>query len=178
MRLAIIAINFAVITAMTSQITGCGLTQKVSEGTVSLTKSIFYKEIKILHLDLSAREAANKNAQGIALSTVVRIYQLKDRKAFDSANYQSLFAQDSTVVNADLLAQKDIRVRPGESVTVDIPLEKEAQYVGVAGMFISPDQSEDSWRVVLGREDLDSDKARVIELNSQALVLQMQEDAS
>ena len=176
MRLAIIAINFAVITGMVSLVTGCGLTQKVSEGTVSLTKSIFYKEIKTLHLDLSAREAANKNAQGIALSTVVRIYQLKDRKAFDSANYQSLFAQDSTVVKADLLAQKDVRVRPGESVTVDIPFENEAQYVAVAGMFISPDQSEDSWRVVLRREDLDPDKARVIELNSQALVLLMPED--
>ncbi|MBJ8708304.1 type VI secretion system lipoprotein TssJ [Citrobacter portucalensis] len=176
MRLAIIAINFAVITGMVSLVTGCGLTQKVSEGTVSLTKSIFYKEIKTLHLDLSAREAANKNAQGIALSTVVRIYQLKDRKAFDSANYQSLFAQDSTVVKADLLAQRDVRVRPGESVTVDIPFENEAQYVAVAGMFISPDQSEDSWRVVLRREDLDPDKARVIELNSQALVLLMPED--
>ncbi|EHL86074.1 type VI secretion system lipoprotein TssJ [Citrobacter portucalensis] len=176
MRLAIIAINFAVITGMVSLVTGCGMTQKVSEGTVSLTKSIFYKEIKTLHLDLSAREAANKNAQGIALSTVVRIYQLKDRKAFDSANYQSLFAQDSTVVKADLLAQRDVRVRPGESVTVDIPLENEAQYVAVAGMFISPDQSEDSWRVVLRREDLDPDKARVIELNSQALVLLMPED--
>ena len=176
MRLAIIAINFAVITGMVSLVTGCGLTQKVSEGTVSLTKSIFYKEIKTLHLDLSAREAANKNAQGIALSTVVRIYQLKDRKAFDSANYQSLFAQDSTVVKADLLAQKDVRVRPSESVAVDIPFENEAQYVAVAGMFISPDQSEDSWRVVLRREDLDPDKARVIELNSQALVLLMPED--
>ncbi|WOR30765.1 type VI secretion system lipoprotein TssJ [Citrobacter portucalensis] len=176
MRLAIIAINFAVITGMVSLVTGCGLTQKVSEGTVSLTKSIFYKEIKTLHLDLSAREAANKNAQGIALSTVVRIYQLKDRKAFDSANYQSLFAQDSTVVKADLLAQRDVRVRPGESVAVDIPFENEAQYVAVAGMFISPDQSEDSWRVVLRREDLDPDKARVIELNSQALVLLMPED--
>ncbi|MHA0517069.1 type VI secretion system lipoprotein TssJ [Citrobacter portucalensis] len=176
MRLAIIAINFAVITGMASLVTGCGLTQKVSEGTVSLTKSIFYKEIKTLHLDLSAREAANKNAQGIALSTVVRIYQLKDRKAFDSANYQSLFAQDSTAVKADLLAQRDVRVRPGESVTVDIPFENEAQYVAVAGMFISPDQSEDSWRVVLRREDLDPDKARVIELNSQALVLLMPED--
>lgn len=41
MRLAIIAINFAVITGMTSLVSGCGLTQKVSEGTVSLTKSIF-----------------------------------------------------------------------------------------------------------------------------------------
>ncbi|QMR47578.1 type VI secretion system lipoprotein TssJ [Citrobacter freundii] len=120
--------------------------------------------------------SVNKNAQGIALSTVVRIYQLKDRKAFDSANYQSLFAEDSTVVKADLVAQKDIRVRPGESVTLDIPLETEAQYIAVAGMFISPKQSEDSWRVVLSREDLDPDKARIIELKTQGLALMPLED--
>lgn len=171
MRWAIIAINVAVITGVASLLTGCGLTQTVSESTVSLTKSIFYKEIKTLHLDFLAREAVNKNAQGIALSAVVRIYQLKDRKAFDSANYQSLFAEDSTVVKADLVAQKDIRVRPGESVTLDIPLETEAQYIAVAGMFISPEQSEDSWRVVLSREDLDPDKARIIELKTQGLAL-------
>ncbi len=69
-----------------------------------------------------------------------------------------------------------IRVRPGESVTVDIPLEKEAQYIAVAGMFISPDQTEDSWRVVLSREDLEPDKARVIELKSQGLALLAQEN--
>jgi type VI secretion system protein VasD len=176
MRLAIIAINVTVITGIASLLTGCGLTQTVSESTVSLTKSIFYKEIKTLHLDFLAREAVNKNAQGIALSTVVRIYQLKDRKAFDSANYQSLFAEDSTVVKADLVAQKDIRVRPGESVTLDIPLETEAQYIAVAGMFISPKQSEDSWRVVLSREDLDPDKARIIELKTQGLALMPLED--
>lgn len=32
---------------------GCGLTQTVMDGTVSITKSIFYKKIKTLHLDLS-----------------------------------------------------------------------------------------------------------------------------
>lgn len=69
-----------------------------------------------------------------------------------------------------------VLIRPGESVTVDIPLEKEAQYVAVAGMFISPEQSEDSWRVVLHREDLDPDKARVLELNNQTLALRVQED--
>jgi hypothetical protein len=31
---------------------GCGLTQTVTDGTVSITKSIFYKKIKTLHLDL------------------------------------------------------------------------------------------------------------------------------
>lgn len=29
---------------------GCGLTQSVADGTVSVTKSIFYKQIKTLHL--------------------------------------------------------------------------------------------------------------------------------
>lgn len=38
-------------------------------------------------------------------------------------------------------------------------------------MFISPEQSEDSWRVVLSREDLDPDKARIIELKTQGLAL-------
>lgn len=42
-------------------------------------------------------------------------------------------------------------------------------------MFISPDLSEDSWRVVLRREDLDPDNARVIELNTQTLALMAQE---
>lgn len=80
------------------------------------------------------------------------------------------------MVKADLVAQKDIRVRPGESVTLDIPLETEAQYIAVAGMFISPKQSEDSWRVVLSREDLDPDKARIIELKTQGLALMPLED--
>jgi len=156
---------------ITSTITGCGLTQKVSEGTIALTESIFYKEIKTLHLDIVARQAANKNAQGVALSTVVRIYQLKDRKAFDSASYQLLFAEDSTIVKADLLSQKDIRVRPGENITLNIPMEPEAQYIAIAGMFISPDLSENTWRKVMTFDDLDPDTARIIELDSQAITL-------
>ncbi|WP_318367416.1 type VI secretion system lipoprotein TssJ [Enterobacter sp.] len=171
MRRAIIAINIIMLAIITSTITGCGLTQKVSEGTIALTESIFYKQIKTLHLDIVARQAANKNAQGVALSTVVRIYQLKDRKAFDSASYQLLFAEDSTIVKADLLSQKDIRVRPGENITLNIPMEPEAQYIAIAGMFISPDLSENTWRKVMTFDDLDPDTARIIELDSQAITL-------
>lgn len=39
-----------------------------------------------------------------------------------------------------------------------------------------PEQSEDSWRVVLSREDLDPDKARIIELKTQGLALMPLED--
>jgi type VI secretion system protein VasD len=155
---------------------GCGLTQKVTDGTVAVTKSIFYKQVKILHLDIRAREAMNNNAGGMALSTVVRIYQLKDRKAFDSTDYPSLFAADSQALKADLVAEKDIRLQPGGAMIVDMPMEENAQYVAVAGMFMSPDQVNNTWRVILSRDDLSPDKARIIEAGDNSLTLKPMKD--
>lgn len=157
--------------AMTVALSGCGLTQKVSDGTVAVTKSIFYKQVKTLHLDIQARDGVNNNASGAALATVVRIYQLKDRKTFDGTDYPSLFAEDSQAIKADLVAEKDIRIRPGAAVSIDVPLDEKAQYVAVAGMFLAPDITNDTWRLVLSRDDLDPDKTRQIELNNQGMTL-------
>ncbi len=157
--------------ATTLTLSGCGLTQKVSDGTVAVTKSIFYKQVKTLHLDIQAREAINNNAAGAPLATVVRIYQLKDRKVFDDTDYPSLFAQDSQAIKADLVAENDIRIRPGGAVAIDVPLAEEAKFVAVAGLFLDPDLTNNTWRLVLSRDDLDPDKARKIELNHQGMTL-------
>jgi len=138
-------------------------------------------ESHVLHYEKSpphirAREAVNSNARGVALSTVVRIYQLKDRKTFDSTDYPSLFKADSQAIRADLVAEKDIRLQPGGAVMVDMPMEENAQYVAVAGMFMSPDPENNTWRVVLSRDDLDPDKARVIEAGNNQLTLQALND--
>ncbi|WLI76921.1 type VI secretion system lipoprotein TssJ [Kosakonia sp. H02] len=162
--------------ALALLLAGCGLTQKVTDGTVSVTKSIFFRQVKTLHLDIRAREAVNSNASGISLSTVVRIYQLKDRKAFDSTDYPSLFASDSQAVKGEVVAQKDIRLQPGGAVLVDLPMEEEAQYVAVAAMFLAPDQKNNTWRVVLSRDDLDPDKPRIIEAGENRLALKPVED--
>lgn len=162
----------ALTAGITLMLTGCGLTQKVTDGTVAVTKSIFYKQIKTVHLDIRAREAVNSNASGAALSTVVRIYQLKDRKTFDTTDYPSLFKADSQAIEADLVAEKDIRLQPGGAVMVDMPMDESAQYVAVAGMFMSPDQANNTWRVVLSRDELDPDKARVIEAGNNRLTLE------
>lgn len=157
-------------------LSGCGLTQKVTDGTVAATKSIFYRQVKTLHLDIRAREAVNSNAGGIPLSTVVRIYQLKDRQAFDSTDYPSLFARDSQALKADIVAQKDIRLLPGGAVLVDMPMDDAARYVAVAAMFLAPDQANDTWRVVLTRDDLDPDKPRIIDAGDNRLVLKPVEE--
>lgn len=157
--------------AATVSLSGCGLTQKVSEGTKAMTTAIFYKQVRTLHLDIRARAALNVNDDGIPLPTVLRLYQLKDRKAFDGADYPALFTADSPVVKADLLAEKDIRLKPGEAVQIDMPMEETAQYVAVAAMFLAPDQTRNTWRVVIPRQDLDPDNARLIEVSDNRLTL-------
>lgn len=125
---------------------------------------------------IRAREGVNNNAKGASLATVVRIYQLKDRKAFDSTDYPSLFAMDSQAIKADLVAEKDIRLRPGESFSLDMPMEEAAQFVAVAGMFMAPDQENNTWRLVITRDELDPDTPRIIEASNNSLTLQPLKD--
>ena len=40
-------------------LTGCGLTQKISDSTSSAVKSVFYKQVNVLHLDVTARAELN-----------------------------------------------------------------------------------------------------------------------
>ncbi|WP_422824048.1 type VI secretion system lipoprotein TssJ [Xenorhabdus entomophaga] len=151
--------------------TGCGLTQTISDGTVEMTKSIFYKKVKNVHLDLQVRDGTNLNDNGIALSTMVRIYQLKDRKAFDVIEYQNIFTDDINAIQPDVLSEKDLQLRPGESYSLDMPLETEAQYVAVVAMFHSPDLTKNNWQIVIPKTELEPDKARQIELKDQAIRL-------
>lgn len=94
-------------------LSGCGLTQSVSDGTQSVATSIFYKQVKTLHLDFTARDELNPDDDGTALATDVWVYQLKDRKTFDKADYATLLTDASNVLKADLLAEKDAWIRPG-----------------------------------------------------------------
>ncbi|WP_226572260.1 type VI secretion system lipoprotein TssJ [Mangrovibacter yixingensis] len=163
--------QFVLAAGLSILLAGCGVTQKVAESSAAVTKSVFYKQVKTLHLDIRAREAVNTNDSGVALSTVVRIYQLKERKVFDRTDYSSLFTGGGQVLKADLLAEKEVRLQPGSTAMVNMPMNESTRYVAVAGMFISPDQGDNTWRVVLSRDELHPDKSRIIEAGNNQLVL-------
>ncbi|WP_342753953.1 type VI secretion system lipoprotein TssJ [Pantoea sp. MBD-2R] len=156
-------------------LTGCGLTQSVTDGTKSAFNSVFYKKIKVLHLDFSAREALNidvRENNSLSESVVVRVYQLKDRKTFDKTVYQQLLKDGDTVLKADLLSSRDVVVKPGGDVNLNMPMEADAQFVAVAGLFRHPDMINNSWKLVIQREDLDPDKPRVLQAGNNHLTLQ------
>jgi len=128
----------------------CGLTQAVSDGTVSATRAIFYKKIKVLHLDFEPRAAANADEGQTPLATMVQVYQLRDRQKVDAADYQKLLRDADTTLKEDIVASKSLLVMPKGSVTLNMPMNEEAKFVAVVGLFNRPDGREEAdtsgWR--------------------------------
>ena len=155
-------------------LSGCGLAQKVADGTASTAQAIFYKQVKTLHLDLNGRSAINtdvKEMSGLSVPVLVRVYQLKGSKALQNATYDDLVDQAERVLRDDLLDERVVVVKPGEAAQLSTPLLGEAKYVAVVALFRSPDVTENTWRVVLPRDDLEPDQARVLELGDNRLTL-------
>lgn len=153
---------------------GCGLSQRVVDGGSSVAHGIFYKQVKVLHLDFSARAALNTQAtdmSALSVSTLVRVYQLKDRKALDKSDYQSLLSNSSNVLGKDLLDEHWLVVKPGAGAQLNAALANETKFVAVVALFRSPDRQQGNWRLALARDELDPDYPRVIELGGNALNL-------
>ncbi|MDI3395114.1 type VI secretion system lipoprotein TssJ [Pseudomonas sp. V98_8] len=155
-------------------LSACGVTQSVTDATTSTTEAIFYKQVKTLHLDLSGRAALNTagiDMNALSVPTLVRVYQLRDRKALEKANYDSLLSQDEHVLSADLLDKRTLVVKPDQGAQLNIPLDKQARYIAVVALFREVDNRADTWRLTLARDDLDPDRVRVIELGDNRLTL-------
>nr|WP_257469471.1 type VI secretion system lipoprotein TssJ [Pantoea allii] len=164
---------------MAFSLAGCGITQGVADSTQSAFNAVFYKKIKVLHLDFTAREALNTDAResnSLSVPVVIRIYQLKDRKTFDKTLYQQLLQEGDTILKADLLARRDVVVKPGGDASLNMPMEAGAQFVAVAGLFRHPDRVKNTWKLVIQREDLDPDKPRILEAGNNYLMLQPLKD--
>ncbi|EGT0042297.1 type VI secretion system lipoprotein TssJ, partial [Cronobacter sakazakii] len=89
---------------------------------------------------------------GMPLATDVWVYQLKDRQAFEKADYATLQSDADTVLGVDLVAEKDVWIRPGTTVSLDMPLDEETQYVALVAQFRSPDARKNDWRLATGAD--------------------------
>ena len=153
-------------------LSGCGVLQGVKDGTTNVTKSIFYTKLKILKIDLVARNGLNQNERGQSLSTVVRIYQLRDKQNYEVASYRDLLNQDKTILGNDLVeGYKQYTIRPGETISLDETLDKETKYVGIVAFYnrVGEDQP---WKMLLSTKQLKNKKPLVVELVDNKVVIQ------
>ncbi|WP_449433881.1 type VI secretion system lipoprotein TssJ [Pseudomonas putida] len=171
------AFNLITVAAIATVQSGCGLMQTVADGTTSTATAIFYKQVKTLHLDFSGRAALNTDAadmSGLSVSTLVRVYQLRDDKTLQKLTYDNLLSQGEQLIRHDLLSERAVVIKPGEGAQLTMPLDKDAAFVAVVALFRTPDIPTNSWRLVLSRNDLNLDRPRVIDLGDNRLSLRPQ----
>ncbi|MDO1509203.1 MULTISPECIES: type VI secretion system lipoprotein TssJ [unclassified Neisseria] len=154
-------------------VSSCGAWQNVKDGTVETSRSIFYAKQKVLKLDLIANNGLNQNERGQSLSTVVRIYQLKNSKNFEVASYQDLLKQDNNLLSGDLLESKQLIIRPGETVGVYEKYHKDASYIGIVAFFSRADD-EQSWKLLIPKKLLSNSKPLPVDLVNKTIRLQGQ----
>lgn len=155
-------------------VSGCGVTQSVSESTASMTRAIFYKQVRTLRLDFDGRVALNTEVtdmRALSVPVMVRVYQLRDGKSASKATYDDLLRDADRLLGAELLDQRSLVIRPGEGAQLDVPLNENATVIAVVGLFREPDSQVNDWRLLLNRDDLDPDRPRVIELGESRLTL-------
>ena len=99
-------------------LSACGAWQAVSDTSASAYRAVFYKQVKVLNVDLSARASINPDEASRPCSVSVRVYQLKDRKLFDAATYEDLLKRDKTVLGRVLNKLNASLLQNGRSTRV------------------------------------------------------------
>jgi type VI secretion system protein VasD len=156
--------------ACTSLLSACGAWQTVSDTSASAYRAVFYKQVKTVNVDLTARASLNPDDAGRATSVAVRVLQLKDRALFDGASYDDLLKSDRTVLAQDLQAVSLSAVlNPGASASLSQPLQPDTKFVAVVAFYRTPG-SDGAWKRVIERKQLDADKPLKLELVDQSLL--------
>jgi type VI secretion system protein VasD len=159
----------ATLVAASVLLSACGAWQAVSDSTSSAYHAVFYKQVKVLNVDLTARAALNPDEAKRPTSVAVRVYQLRDRKRFDQASYDELLKNDRTILAEDLQASIATVVNPGASASVSQPIQSGTEYVGIAAFYRDPD-ANGSWRRVVPKKLLSADAPLKLELVDRELV--------
>lgn len=150
-------------------LSACGAWQTVSDASSSAYHAVFFKQVKVLNIDLSARDALNADDAGRPTSVAVRVYQLKDRKLFDQASYDDLLKNDRKVLALDLQDSMAAVLNPGASASLSQPMQADTEYVAVAALYRNPG-SGNGWKYVIEKKKLDADKPLKLKLLDQILL--------
>ena len=107
-------------------------------------------------LRLHAGGNLNAGAGNTPLSAITRIYKLKQTAAFYATPYDSFLSPESEKValGVDLVEVRELSLVPGQMVEVTEAVGREAPYIGLVTLFMSP--APRRWRVAFSAEEAES----------------------
>jgi type VI secretion system protein VasD len=89
----------------------------------------------------------NPNAQGRPSPVVVRIFDLKSARAFESADYAALFEHPAESLQDAIVAQEELVLRPADIQNRERPVAPGVSALGIAAAFRDMDGAV--WRLVV-----------------------------
>lgn len=83
----------------------------------------------------------NRNNNGAPLSVVVKLYQLKNRDAFNKLSFDmaSSGRSDNELFGPELIGKSEFIVVPGRKYVGNDKVQSEANYIGIVAYFRKPD---------------------------------------
>jgi type VI secretion system protein VasD len=133
--------------ALAAALSACGAWQATKDAGSQTAHAIFLRKVKAMHLVIQAGSSLNPDEQGASLPVAMRVYQLKDAKAFEAAGYTQLLSGSHERLDADVLKRIDTTLAPGATLTLDAPMAGAARYVAVVAFFRST--PSDGWRIAV-----------------------------
>ena len=100
-----------------------------------------------LRLTVQAERSLNTDKQSGSASLALRVYVLRDDKAFQRASFDTLYDNDEATLGNAVLQRETLHLRPGESRELVLPLAAEARLVAVFAAYREVERS--LWRSVL-----------------------------
>lgn len=98
----------------------------------------------VIQANVTVASDVNPDTRGRASPIVLRLFELKNLGAFQSADFFSLLERDKEALGGELVAREEFTLRPGEKKHFDRPLQTETRYVAVVAAFRDLEMS--SWR--------------------------------
>jgi type VI secretion system protein VasD len=116
----------------------------------------------MVRLDLKSDATLNPDRKGDPLPVVVRVYQLNDKGAFESATFNQLWKNDAAILGKTMLTRNELILNPASNDKVELDRHEQAKYVGVVAVFRNP--VDRRWRAL--RELSDDIVTRKLSLSS------------
>lgn len=91
-----------------------------------------------ISLSFAAQEDINPGPRGEPLSVLLRIYQLDSKQQFSHIAYADLVEDGSSALAGQLVDSHELIIRPDERKEIRIPMDDEADYVGIVAFFRNP----------------------------------------
>jgi type VI secretion system protein VasD len=117
----------------------------------------------------------NLAPSGRASPLMVRLYELKSFRAFEKADFFSLYENDKETLGADLLERDELQFKPGEARRYPRDLHADTRYIGVIAAYRDIDNAE--WRAIIEVKPFETNHI-IVHLGTKAVsITKLEEDS-